>query len=279
MGTAIFRSHVCSVIGYICGILNDDFSPKCEEASKRIRKIGDYSRAVLRMVEELISIRRGAGLTLTIREIVAREPRLVVLGGSDVLSILNRWTKDHRYSDLTVEALERAYPLVRRDTLVRPFLASTELGDPVKAAKARNIKVTECAHAECSIVVERVKEVIEGRAKTKKRSLIIEVGVSKPVCWTCSRFFAELNRVFGVRIAYTQRHGKVYAGWAPPKCPSISMYSLVLDAMQKAVEGEVEEIVRKASNKDKRDSSPLGHPSRDAESFRRFAKKEDKFTF
>ena len=61
--------------------------------------------------------------------------------------------------------------------------------------------------------------------------------------------------------------------------PSISKYSLVLDAMQKAVDGEVEEVVRKASNKDKRDSSAFGHPSRGAESFRRFAKKEDEFTF
>ena len=171
------------------------------------------------MVEELFSIRRGTDFTLTIREIVAREPRSVVLGVSDVLSILNRWTKDHRYGHLTVEALEKAYPLLKRDTLVQPFLASTELGDPVKAAKARNVKVTECAHAECSIVMERVKEVVEGRTKTKKRSLIIEVGVSKSVRWSCSRFFAELNRVFGVRIADTQRHSKVYAGWAPLECP------------------------------------------------------------
>ena len=127
--------------------------------------------------------------------------------------------------------------------------------------------------------MEQVKEAIEGRTKTKKRSLIIEVGVSKSVRWTCSRFFAELNHVFGIRIAYTQRHGKVYAGWAPPECPSIRKYSLVLDAMQKVVEGEVEDIVRKASNKDKRDSSPLGFLSEPVERYGRVASEEDDFTF
>jgi len=107
----------------------------------------------------------------------------------------------------------------------------------------------------------RTLEVIEGRAKIKKSSVVIEVGVSKSVCWTCSRFFIEVNRVFGIRIAYSRRHGKVYAGWAPPKCPFVSKYNLVLDAMQKAVEDEVEEIVRKANNKAKQGSSPLGFPS------------------
>lgn len=253
--------YACYIIGYTSGILNDDFSVKCEAASKRIRKLGDYYRAIYRIVDELISVRRGAGFTLSIREVVSREPQSVVLNGSDVLSILNRWAGDHRYDDLTVETLEKAYPLVKRDALVRPFLTSTELSDPGKAAKARNIKLTECAHAECSIVMERVKEVIEGRAKIKKSSVVIEVGVSKSVCWTCSRFFTEVNRVFGIRIAYSRRHGKVYAGWAPPECPFVSKYSLVLDAMQKAVEDEVEEIVRKANNKAKQGSSPLGFPS------------------
>ena len=53
------------------------------------------------------------------------------------------------------------------------FSRLPSFGDPVKAAKARDIKVTECAHAECS-VMERVKEVIESRTKAKKRSFVIE---------------------------------------------------------------------------------------------------------
>ena len=86
--------------------------------------------------------------------------------------------------ELSIEALEKAYPLAKRDVIVRPFLTSTELGNTGQAAasEAKNIKIHECAHAECSVVMERVKEVLEGLAKTKKHSLVIEIGVSKSFC-------------------------------------------------------------------------------------------------
>ena len=253
----------CSIVGYTSGILDDDLSATYEAASRAIRKFGDYYHAIYRITKELLSInRRAGGITIDIREAISRKPVSVVLSGTDVLSIINRWAKDHRYDELTIEALEKAYPLVKRDVIVRPFLKSTELGNTGQAAasEAKNIKIHECAHAECSVVMERVKEVLEGLAKTKKRRFVIEVGVSKSVCWTCCQFFREVHRAFGIRVAYSRHLGKVYAGWAAPECPSLDTYSQVIDAVGRAVEGKVEEIVCNTHNKGKQDSSPLGSP-------------------
>ena len=58
-----------------------------------------------------------------------------------------------------------------------------------------------------------------------------------------------MHRAFGIRVAYSRHHGKVYAGWAAPECPSIDTYCQVIDAVERAVEDKVEEIVRNAHNK------------------------------
>ena len=153
----------CSIVGYTSGILDDDLSATYEAASKAIRKFGDYYHAIYRITNELLSIsHRAGGFTIDIRETVSRKPVSVVLSETDVLPIINRWAKDHRYGELTIEALEKAYPLAKRDVIVRPFFTSTELGNTGQAAEAKNIKIHEWAHAECSVVMERVKEVLEG---------------------------------------------------------------------------------------------------------------------
>lgn len=89
---------------------------------------------------------------------------------------------------------------------------------------------------------------------------MIEVGVSKSVCWTRCQIFRGVHRAFGIRVGYSRHHGKVYAGWAAPECPSLNTHSQVIDAVERAVEDKVEEIVRNAHNKGKQDSSPLGSP-------------------
>lgn len=225
--------------------MNDDLSATYEAASKAIRKFGDYYQAICRITNELLSIRRRAGFTINIRETVSRKPVSVVLSGTDVLSIINRWAKDHRNDELTIETLEKAYPLAKRDVIVKPFLTSPELGNPGQAAKSKDIKIHECAHAECSAVM------LEGSAKTRKRSFVIEVGVFKSVCWTCCQFFREVYRTFGIRVAYSRRHGKVYAGWAAPECPSLKTYSQVIDAVERAVEDKVEEVATRTTKANK----------------------------
>jgi hypothetical protein len=54
----------------------------------------------------------------------------------------------------------------------------TELGDPATAAKACNIVLNECVHVECVVVMERVRELMNGVTKTKKGSGVIKVRVS-----------------------------------------------------------------------------------------------------
>jgi len=76
------------VAGYTSELLNENASSKHQHASKRIRKLGDYHLSIFRIVGELVRVSRTDTFILSIREVVSRPPRSLVLNGTDTLSII-----------------------------------------------------------------------------------------------------------------------------------------------------------------------------------------------
>lgn len=66
----------------------------------------------------------------------------------------------------------------------------------------------------------------------------IEIGVSRRLCWLCQRFVESLVRNTNHPIVYSEKQGKIHAGWAmPPGAPD-----KVENAMRELIEWEISDI-------------------------------------
>jgi hypothetical protein len=109
------------------------------------------------------------------------------------------------------------------------------------------VAVTESVHCECSIILEILKQF------PTSPIVVIEVGISKSMCWLCNEFFRAFQKKHPhITVYYSTCHAKYTAGWRFPKATPVALRH----SMERFIEEELLEVHSKALRKRKSDSEP-----------------------
>ncbi|KAL0631771.1 hypothetical protein Q9L58_009361 [Maublancomyces gigas] len=201
---------------------------------RRVRKLGDYYRAALVLIQNAALLPRDQLRKLRIIEAVPPTPELRLLRTNQV-DMINEWARHIREPEVSEDDLRRAFPEM-------DDIPPNPTGMP-----------TVCVHCECTLLLEMINLTSTAASASTPTPVLLEIGVSKSSCFMCREFVAAVQKVYRhITVRVSSGHGKHVAGWSLPE----SAPAVLRELMEKRVQDEMDNVLQRATRKRVSDSIP-----------------------
>lgn len=161
------------------------------------------------------------------RQQVRPPPQTTIRVPSNVALLLNQLGQQDNLPTIAHEDVTKSFPSLN-----------------LAPENARDSRVTVSCHCELTVALHAIKYL--------PYSGLIELGVSKRVCWLCEKFLEKLSSQSGNRILVSEYQGKCHAGWRLPPNTAGSVET----HMRQLVQDEIDEIRESIYRRKRSDSFP-----------------------